>query len=94
MKRIFLILTIILLIYFSGCVQTPIVECSNDNACVTGGCSNQLCGKKGEIENIVTTCEWKEEYDCLKLTQCKCIENKCQWEQTQEYQQCLANLTH
>jgi eight-cysteine-cluster-containing protein len=72
---------------------TRAIECAVDVDCSTGGCSNQLCGKKGEIENIVTTCEWKEEYDCLRLTQCNCIENKCQWEQTKEYQDCLAKIT-
>ncbi|MEM5778209.1 MAG: metalloregulator ArsR/SmtB family transcription factor [Candidatus Aenigmatarchaeota archaeon] len=67
-------------------------ECSTDFDCSVGGCSSQICGKKGVIENVVTTCEWKEEYDCLRLTNCKCIEGKCQWEQNQEYKDCLAKI--
>ena len=69
-------------------------ECSNNSECTTGGCSGQLCGKKGVIEKTITTCEWREEYGCLGLTKCLCIQNRCQWNQTQEYQQCLSNLSH
>jgi len=76
-----------------GVGETFGTECTADTECAVGGCSNQLCGKKGEIEKAVTTCEWREEYGCLGLTQCICIEDKCQWNQTQEYQNCLANIT-
>ena len=41
-------------------------ECSSDSECSTGGCSSQLCGKKGSIEKAITTCDFKEEYSCLK----------------------------
>jgi len=73
---------------------TSLIECVNDSECATGGCSGQLCGKKGTIENTVTTCEWREDYGCLRFTQCLCIQNKCQWNQTIEYQQCLSSLSH
>ena len=73
-------------------LATNLTECTSDSDCAVGGCSKQICGKRGEVEKIVTTCEWKEEYECLRLTSCKCIQNKCQWEQTKEYEQCLANL--
>ena len=69
------------------------VECTVDSECSTGGCSGQLCGKKGEVENVVTTCEYISEYGCLRLTNCGCIQNICQWNQTQEYLNCLANIT-
>ena len=69
------------------------VECTVDSECSTGGCSSQLCGKKGEVENVVTTCEYISDYECLKLTKCDCIQNNCQWNQTSEYQNCLANIT-
>lgn len=93
MKKLLIVL-IILLISISGCVASipPVVECTRNDECTTGGCSGQLCGKKGEVEDIITTCEWTEEYGCLRLAKCQCIQNKCQWNQTPEYQQCLANL--
>lgn len=72
---------------------TNTTQCISNNDCAIGGCSSQLCGKKGIIENIITTCEWKEEYACYRLTQCQCIQNKCQWNQTSEFIQCLANFT-
>ncbi len=65
-------------------------KCNSGSDCVTGGCSGQICGKKGSVENIITTCEFKEEYACLKETQCACIANKCVWEQTKEYKDCMA----
>lgn len=66
-------------------------ECTTNSDCATGGCSNQICGKKGEVEDIITTCEWQSSYDCLRLTSCSCIENKCEWRETDEYKECLNN---
>jgi eight-cysteine-cluster-containing protein len=94
MKKLLIIFSIILLISISGCVtSTPVIQCTKDEDCITGGCSGELCGKKGEFDNIASPCIWKEEYTCLRLTRCQCIQNKCQWNQTPEYQQCLANIT-
>jgi len=97
MRKLLLLILIILIIYFSGCATpsiTPLVECSKNDECAIGGCSGQLCDKKDVINKVATTCEWKEEYGCFRLTQCLCIQNKCQWNQTPEYQQCIANFTH
>jgi eight-cysteine-cluster-containing protein len=78
----------------TGGAETKAVECTTDSDCSIGGCSSQLCGKKGEIEKVVTTCEYREDYGCLRLTKCGCIQGNCQWNQTSEYQNCLANITH
>lgn len=67
-------------------------ECLTDNDCAVGGCSGQICGVKEVVENIYTTCEWKLEYGCLKITSCSCINDKCMWEETKEYLDCLANI--
>jgi len=64
-------------------------ECNSDNDCGIGGCSAQLCGKKREVEKVITTCEIKPEYQCLKQSSCSCINNKCQWKQNKEYIECL-----
>src|SRR3989338_10263002 len=67
-------------------------ECAYDSDCATGGCSGQICGEKEKVKEIVTTCEYKQEYDCLRLTSCGCIDNKCQWEDNNDYKKCINNL--
>ena len=67
-------------------------ECSTDSDCGTGGCSSQICSTKENAEDIITTCEYKEEYDCLQKTSCSCIEGKCGFEQNQEYLNCLSEF--
>ena len=65
------------------------IECFSEAECATGGCSGEICGRVGEIENIITTCDYRPEYACLKLTACRCISGKCLWEENTQYQQCL-----
>ena len=97
MKTILLSL-IILLFIASGCNEynvSPIdkkninIECTEDTDCVKGGCSGQLCLPESEAMDILTTCEFKPEYECLKLTSCSCIEGSCGWTQSDEYSSCL-----
>ena len=64
-------------------------ECRDDNDCSIGGCSSQVCGEKNEIKNIITTCEYKAEYECLKKTNCGCVNDKCLWKENPEYSKCL-----
>ncbi len=92
----YLIISIILIVLISGCIQqdqdieqkTKIKECNIDFDCIIGGCSGQVCSPKSDGP-IVTTCEWKEEYACYKLTTCSCINGKCQWKETEEFNRCL-----
>ncbi len=67
--------------------QTIQYECTKDSDCKIGGCSGQLCIPKDE--SGITTCEWKEEYACYKLTECKCINHSCSWKSTPEFEQCM-----
>jgi eight-cysteine-cluster-containing protein len=52
--------------------------CLRDSDCQAGGCSGQVCERKGE--ETITTCEWKDCYraEDYNLT-CQCINNQCQW---------------
>jgi eight-cysteine-cluster-containing protein len=63
-------------------------DCSVDADCVRAGCSSQLCLPKEKSKGIMTTCEFKPEYECLSLTVCGCNKGACEWEQTQEYLSC------
>lgn len=64
-------------------------ECLTDSDCVKAGCSGQLCVQADKAADIITTCEYKAEYDCLKLTSCGCVEGRCGWAATEEYETCL-----
>jgi Domain of unknown function (DUF6748) len=58
-------------------------------ACYVGGCSHQLCG---DVEGVVSTCEWKSEYACYETATCeRQIDGACGWTQTDDLQACLAN---
>ncbi len=67
-------------------------ECAGDADCAAAGCSGQLCVKADGADNVITTCEYRAEYDCLKLTSCGCNEGRCAWEATEEYESCLEGI--
>ena len=93
------IMILILALLITSCVAkptsvtTPITaekdSCISDSDCMVAGCSGQLCGSKKDLQGIITTCEWKEQYACYKLTSCSCIDKKCQWQQTNEFLTCI-----
>ncbi|HLD97247.1 MAG TPA: eight-cysteine-cluster domain-containing protein [Candidatus Nanoarchaeia archaeon] len=70
------------------------LECATDfSNCVVGGCSGQVCTTADKAADLITTCEHLPEYDCLKLTSCGCIDNKCAWKETTEYNACINTKT-
>jgi len=70
---------------------TAASECTSDADCAIGGCSGQMCTTKERASGLITTCEYREEYGCYKLTTCGCITGKCSWKQTADFNNCLAN---
>lgn len=67
---------------------TPVVGAG----CAIGGCSNQLCGEAGEIENVATTCEYREAYACYRSASCvQQTSGKCGWTETPELRTCLSS---
>jgi len=84
-----------LLILVSGCYNSTTdknVECSTDSDCAPAGCSSQLCVSANKASEIITTCEYREEYSCLKLTSCGCVNNKCSWNENENYLNCLEGV--
>jgi hypothetical protein len=60
--------------------------------CVRGGCSGQLCVEAGGDEGI-STCEWKDEYQCYQKAKCvRQLNGKCGFTQDTELQQCLSKF--
>jgi hypothetical protein len=57
--------------------------------CKIGGCSAQIC-VDDTSEDVVSTCEWREEYACYRTARCeKQASGKCGWTQTDEFVACL-----
>lgn len=55
--------------------------------CYTGGCSAQLCSDQPDM---VSTCEFKEEYACYQSAVCERQESgQCGWTETSELRACL-----
>jgi hypothetical protein len=61
----------------------------NDNQnkpCFKTGCSRQVCSD----EEVITTCEYRAEYDCYKTAKCERQANgKCGFTDTPELRRCL-----
>lgn len=60
------------------------------SGCAVAGCSRQLCVEENLADEIVTTCEWQEEYECYKTATCERQKNgNCGWTETAALTQCL-----
>ena len=58
----------------------------NMSSCMITGCSNEICAE----EEVITTCEYKEEYSCYESATCERQENgECGWTMTNKLQSCL-----
>jgi eight-cysteine-cluster-containing protein len=78
-----------LLIFLLACTSIPGAECRTDADCVTGGCSGVICASK-DSPPIVTTCEFFAEYECYQDISCGCVDHRCGWKETPEFEQCVA----
>ncbi len=62
---------------------------TSNGGCVIGGCSSQLCVDADDGE-VVSTCEYREEYACYQSAQCKRQPSgQCGWTETAELFQCI-----
>lgn len=64
-------------------------ECKIDADCSIAGCSGQICSTNEKAKGIMTTCEFKPEYECLILTKCSCINGRCRWDENEKYKECV-----
>jgi eight-cysteine-cluster-containing protein len=56
------------------------------SACVRTGCSGHLCAD----EELMSTCEWQEQYGCYKTAACeRQADGRCGWTMTPELKGCL-----
>jgi len=74
-----------------GAPATTGDECKTDDDCVTQGCSGQLC-MPSTGGKVMTTCEMRPEYECLRYTTCTCESGKCAWLDNPAYLDCMKKL--
>lgn len=73
-----------------GGVEEP--KSSASGGCAIGGCSAQLCGEASDMDSMVSTCEYREEYACYQTARCeRQVSGQCGWTETPALNQCLAN---
>src|SRR5258705_84504 len=54
--------------------------------CIKTGCSGQICAE----ETVVSTCEWRQEYECYKKARCeRQTDGNCGFSKTPELTACL-----
>ena len=83
------LLCLVFLVVLTACPgPLPPGECAVDDDCVRGGCSGTICQAK-DADPILTTCEYKEEYGCFADINCGCVNNRCGWQETQEFSNCI-----
>ncbi|MBU4406775.1 MAG: hypothetical protein KKB24_04225 [Candidatus Altiarchaeota archaeon] len=66
-------------------------ECTADLDCSITGNFNQTCAPKDSESKDDT--ERKPEYKCLEKTICSCIKEKCEWKPSNEYDECMLELS-
>ncbi len=89
---LFMVLVCFLLIGCAKAKKASDVECLYNTDCQQAGCSGEICAGKEKANSIVTTCIYKEEYDCLQKTSCECVDYKCKWAETDKYLGCMNSL--
>ena len=78
----------------SKTIQNPVlaIECTTDNDCIIGGCSSHLCLSKATESDLVSICDYRNEYSCYAQDSCLCKNNKCQWEGASAFIECVREL--
>lgn len=60
--------------------------------CKPAGCSKQLC-VSSDTENIITTCEWKDEYKCYQEAKCEVQKNGlCGFTKDDKFKECMKGI--
>lgn len=89
---LFLLLIAVALFFTLTRKNKPLIKVDT-SGCKKAGCSNQLCVSSDE-KDVITTCEWKDEYACYQKAKCEKQEDgKCGFTQDEEFTDCLNNLT-
>ena len=73
-----------------GVVETPGEDRAEDRTCAIGGCSNHVCGEVEDMQDLITTCEFRNEYACYRDAVCeRQTDGQCGWTETDALRSCL-----
>lgn len=87
---VFVIIISTLIIFTLKKPTLPNNDQKSNHGCIKGGCSGQLCVDEQAGESGVSTCEWRDEYECYKYAVCERQKNgKCAFSPNTQFQQCL-----
>lgn len=70
-----------------------VIIVKEDIECVIAGCSGQVCTDSETAKGLITTCEFRPEYNCFKFSECGYFNEKCEWKKTEEYLKCVQDAT-
>ena len=85
-----IVIFILIGLVISGCKNQTQNQCNKDGDCMITGCSSEICSDKP----VMSPCVIIPEHSCLKYAECKCINNECRWGFTQDYNECVSNISH
>lgn len=61
--------------------------------CLPSGCSGTVCVPAGQ--EVITTCDYQPQYACYQKALCqRQSDGACGWTETEDFKQCLAELTN
>lgn len=62
--------------YVSGKSRFSLGACTQDSDCDPAGCSGEICTSQMDV---LSTCEWSEEFPSTKKFECGCVNKVCGW---------------
>jgi hypothetical protein len=86
------IILVLVIIFLFLKKSIKIIPTPTEIGCKKAGCSNSLC-VEADKENIITTCEWKEEYGCYQKAKCeRQKDGTCGFTKDEEFNNCIDKL--
>ncbi|HRO68248.1 MAG TPA: hypothetical protein PL182_11835 [Pseudobdellovibrionaceae bacterium] len=68
-------------------------EGSSGEKCVVAGCSRELCLSSDAAQDLMSTCEWKDEYRCAQMMTCETqADGKCGFTPNEKSETCMKEL--
>jgi hypothetical protein len=60
--------------------------------CITDGCFNEFCHDVRLPSMMLDRCDYRPEFECLRLTRCRSIDDRCEFEMTRDFRDCMDSL--
>jgi hypothetical protein len=74
-------------------LANPAPTPATSGGCFTVGCSGQICTDQRVLKGAITTCEFRPEYACYRITKCERQPGgACGWTPTPQFTACINNL--